>query len=291
VGSTDGAREFNEGIRESAEIVANVDKGFMHYLKYFRNDLEVTAPIRIESGTHGEYGGGVYFEQSRHRCILAGTVVGSDDDATWTACAECANFEPVLGQAKIHVEKLWTPGEFTHVFEDLERGLAQSQSYQAAIPYRKLQIERFSAGVAKFGQAFKWHAYGKGDAPVRADTYSYHAAASRPFRVSDGPDLWNQGPVKFAPPASDEMLGTFPKLANSTWLVQFGGRVFGGPGEVGTGSSVSAPDWDRDNVLTFSGGFWLRNLLRLGSYNLWLEQGRNQDLRVRLHALPPPGGE
>jgi hypothetical protein len=30
-----------------------------------------------------------------------------------------------------------------------------------------------------------------------------------------------------------------------------GGRVFGGPGEVGTGLSVSAPDWDRDNVLTF----------------------------------------
>jgi hypothetical protein len=78
VGSTDGAREFNEG---SAEIVANVDKGFMHYLKYFRNDLEVTASIRIESGGHREYGWGVYFEQGRHRCALAGTVVGSEDDA------------------------------------------------------------------------------------------------------------------------------------------------------------------------------------------------------------------
>jgi hypothetical protein len=30
------------------------------------------------------------------------------------------------------------------------------------------------------------------------------------------------------------------------------------------------------------------NPLRLGSYNLSLEQGRNQDCRVRLHALPPP---
>jgi hypothetical protein len=148
----------------------------------------------------------------------------------------------VLGQAKIHVEKLWTPDEFTHVFEDLERGLAQSQSYQAATPYRKLQIERFGAGVAKFGQAFEWHTYGEGDAPVRADTYAYHAAASRRFRVLDGPDAWNQGRVVVVPPVSDEVPGTSAKLANSTGLVQFGGRVFGGPGEVGTESSVSAPD-------------------------------------------------
>jgi hypothetical protein len=81
VGSADGAAEFDEGIRESSEMVASVDKGFMQYIKYFRNDREVTASIRIESGRHGEYGWGVYFEQGRHRCILAGTIVGNDEDA------------------------------------------------------------------------------------------------------------------------------------------------------------------------------------------------------------------
>jgi hypothetical protein len=81
VGTADGAAEFNEGIRESGEIVANVDDGFAHYLKYFRNDLEVTASIRIESERHGEYVWGVHFEQGRQRCILAGTVLGSDEDA------------------------------------------------------------------------------------------------------------------------------------------------------------------------------------------------------------------
>jgi hypothetical protein len=52
------APDFNEGVRESAEIIANVDKGFEHYIKYFRNDLPVTAVTRVEKGHHGEYGWG-----------------------------------------------------------------------------------------------------------------------------------------------------------------------------------------------------------------------------------------
>jgi hypothetical protein len=66
---------FNEQLRESSEIVAKVDKGFRHYIKYFRSELPVTAAIRVEKGHHGDYGWGVYFEQGRHRCVLAGTVV------------------------------------------------------------------------------------------------------------------------------------------------------------------------------------------------------------------------
>jgi hypothetical protein len=81
IGPTDGAREFNEGIRERAEIVANVDNGFVHCLKYFRDDLPVTAAIGVENGRHGEYGWGVYFGQGWHRCILTGTVVGCDMDS------------------------------------------------------------------------------------------------------------------------------------------------------------------------------------------------------------------
>jgi hypothetical protein len=98
-------------------------------------------------------------------------------------CAEWANFEPGPGQVKVHVEKLWTPDEFGFVFEELEAGLEQSQSYQAATPYRKLQIERFSVGVSKFGQDFEWYAHSalESGPPVRASTYSYHAAASRRF--------------------------------------------------------------------------------------------------------------
>jgi hypothetical protein len=68
VESSDDARQFNEGIRGSAEIVANADKGFGHYLKYFRADRPVTAAVRVESGKHSEYGWGVYFEQGGHRC-------------------------------------------------------------------------------------------------------------------------------------------------------------------------------------------------------------------------------
>jgi hypothetical protein len=50
VESADDARQFNEGIRDSAEIAANADKGFRHYLKYFRADRPVTAAVRVETG-------------------------------------------------------------------------------------------------------------------------------------------------------------------------------------------------------------------------------------------------
>jgi hypothetical protein len=69
IGTAEGAAEFNEGIRESGERAANVDKGFMHYLKYYRNNLEVTASIRIESGRHGEYGWGVYFDPTHVHAV------------------------------------------------------------------------------------------------------------------------------------------------------------------------------------------------------------------------------
>jgi hypothetical protein len=55
-GSPPNIPDFNDGIRESAEIVANVDKGFVHYIKRFRVDIPVSAVIRVEEGYHGEYG-------------------------------------------------------------------------------------------------------------------------------------------------------------------------------------------------------------------------------------------
>jgi hypothetical protein len=97
-----------------SEIVANVDKGFQHYVKCFRDELPVTAAVRVEKGHHGEHGWGVYFEQGRYRCILAGIVAEHSEeealeDAMWTAVAEWASFEPTLGKPKIHRETLWAP--------------------------------------------------------------------------------------------------------------------------------------------------------------------------------------
>jgi hypothetical protein len=182
--------EFNEGIRNSAEIVANVDKGFVHYIERFRNDFPVTAAIRVDKGHHGEYGWGVYFEQGRHRCILAGTLANRREeeaweDTLWTACAEWASFEPVLGQHKIHQEILWIPDEFTHIFE----GGTFDQEFRNASEYRKKQMERFAAGTQRFQQMYDWHSFAESDPPKRENYYSYHAAASRRIRISDGPSL------------------------------------------------------------------------------------------------------
>jgi hypothetical protein len=88
--------------------------------------------------------------------------------------------------------------------------------------------------------------------PKRADGSAYHAASSRRVRVSDGPSLWEEGQVVFTPPSSQPVAGTYPLFDFSSLG---GGRSQGGPGEAGTGSGVSARDKDRDNVLTYSGGF------------------------------------
>jgi hypothetical protein len=216
-GNPTGIPGFNEGLRESAEIVVNVDKGFVHFIEQFRNDRAVTASRRVEKGHQGEYGWGVYFEQGRHRCILAGTLSNRPgEDELWTASAEWANFEPVLGQLKIHQERLWTPEEFAHIFEDE----TYSREPPRASEFRKRQMDRFMTGIRKFGQGFEWHPRAESDPPKKADYYSYHAAASTRIRVSDGPELWSQGQVVFAPPVSQsETPGTSPQAtAQQGWF-------------------------------------------------------------------------
>jgi hypothetical protein len=96
-------------------------------------------------------------------------------------------------------------------------------------------MERFAAGTQKFGRAYEFIAAAEGDPPRRADGCAYHAASSRGIRVSDGPSLWEEGQVVFAPTASQKVQGT------SLQVYDFGGRVQVGPGEAGTGFSVSAP--------------------------------------------------
>jgi hypothetical protein len=237
--------------------------------------------------------------------LLGSAPKGSDSNVPMPTRAEVASgtpirsvlipcsddlFVPVPGQVKIHVEKLWTLDDFGFAFQELESGLEQSQSYHAATPYRNLQIERFGAGVSKFGQAFEWYSHSalESGPPVRANTYSYHAAASRRFRISDGLDLWSQGRVVFVPPASQSVApGTPPPpvpRAFPNWRTSFRGTRRG-----------------RNRIKRFRAGlrpgqcshlFWriLAETFTTPRHEwLCLVQGRNQDLRVRLHALPHPG--
>jgi hypothetical protein len=46
-GELPGISEFNEGIRESAEIVANVHKGFVHYIERLRVCLLSSSPVGV----------------------------------------------------------------------------------------------------------------------------------------------------------------------------------------------------------------------------------------------------
>jgi hypothetical protein len=109
-----------------------------------------------------------------------------------------------------------------------------------ASEYRQKQMARFAIDTQSFEQQYEWHSAAESDPPKREEYYSYHAAASRRIRISDGPSLLDQGQVVFAPPASQSVApGTSPKVSG---IVQMGGRVFGGSGEAGTGSRVSAPD-------------------------------------------------
>jgi hypothetical protein len=115
----------NQSIRESALEAQNVDKGFAHFVSHYRPNQPVGAAIWTEKGHHGDWCWGVFFQQGRHRCILAGVSSGrpeeeGDEDALWTACAAWANFEPVLGQPKAHPETLLFQESCTHSFEGNE---------------------------------------------------------------------------------------------------------------------------------------------------------------------------
>jgi hypothetical protein len=199
------------------------------YIKYFRNELPVTTAVRVEKGHHGEYGWGVYFEQGRHRCVLAGTVANRPEeeaweDTLWTACAEWANFAPVLGKPKIHREALWAPDEFGHIFA----GDTFESEYAAASEHRRALMDKFAAGTWKFAQVYEFLSASEEDPPKRADGYAYHAAASRRIRISDGPSLWEEGQVVFAPPSSQPVAGTSPQFdfstlgATSSWRARRG---------------------------------------------------------------------
>jgi hypothetical protein len=225
---------FNEALRESSEIVANVDKGFRQYIKYFRDELPVTAAVRVEKGHHGDCGWGVYFEQRRRRCVLAGTVVDRPEeeaweDTMWTACAEWANFEPVLGRQKYHRETLLAPDQFGHIFA----GDTFEAEYAAASEYRRAAMDKFALGTRKFAQAYEFRSAAEEDPPNPADGYAYHAPASRRVRISDGPSLWEEGQVVFVSPSSQSVAGTSPQVVDISSLR--GRRVQDGPGEGGTG--------------------------------------------------------
>jgi hypothetical protein len=99
-------------------------------------------------------------------------------------------------------------------------------------------MDKFALETRKFAQAYEFRSAAEEDPPKRADGYAYHAAASRRILISDGPSLWDEGHVVFVPPSSQPVAGTSLVFDFSS----LGGRAQGGPGEAGTGSSVSAPD-------------------------------------------------
>jgi hypothetical protein len=210
---------YNQELRDSAQCTQNVDKGFTRYLKYFKADQKVAALMQVSQGYQGEYGSGVYFQQGRHRPVLSGTVLGMPaedalEDILWTACAEWASFQPRLGEPGIHKEAFYFTEDCTHFFElhlDSLHDLTGDPVYQNASPFGKEQIKEFCRGVQSFAQPFK-------PQPLedqRALCYVNTAASSRRFQIAEGAP-------SFAPPAS------------GAGIIQFGGRVFGGPGEAGT---------------------------------------------------------
>jgi hypothetical protein len=92
----------NQQIRESALETQNVCEGFAHYVPHFKPTEPVTAAIQVEQGIQGEYGWAVYFEQERHRRVLAAVDSGRPaeealEDAIWKACAEWASFQRISG--------------------------------------------------------------------------------------------------------------------------------------------------------------------------------------------------
>lgn len=71
---------YNQEVSDSVQITQNVDKGFVHYFKYFKPDQNVMALMQVTKGMQGEYDLGVVFQQEGHRCVLTGTVSGRPEE-------------------------------------------------------------------------------------------------------------------------------------------------------------------------------------------------------------------
>jgi hypothetical protein len=94
-------------------------------------------------------------------------------------------------------------------------------------------MDAFAAGTRKLAQAYEYRSWAEEEPPKWADGYAYHAASSRRIRISDGPSLWEEGQVVFAPPPSQTVAATPLQVVDISQLR--GRRVQGGPGEGGTG--------------------------------------------------------
>jgi hypothetical protein len=91
-------------------------------------------------------------------------------------------------------------------------GETYAEEYQRASEFRKGMMDSFSAGPRSFAQAYEYHSWAEGEPPKRADGYAYHAASPRRIWISDGPSLWEEGQVVFAPPPSQTVAGTSPQV-------------------------------------------------------------------------------
>jgi hypothetical protein len=203
-------KAYNQELRDSAQLTQNVDKGFTHYLKYFRADQKVSGSMQISQGYQSEYSWAVFFQQGRHRCVLSGTVSGRPaeealEDVLWTACAEWASFQPRLGEPKIHKETFSFTEACTHFFETYGNqlhDLSGEPMCTNASPFRKELIERFCLGVRSFARLFKTEPLSEMK-DQRAVSYVNGAASSRKFQIADGANYWLQGAPSFAPPQSE----------------------------------------------------------------------------------------
>jgi hypothetical protein len=200
---------FNEQVRESALGTQNVDKGFAHYVSYFKPTELVYAAIQGEQGPQGEYGWVVYFQQGRHGCVLTGVVSGRPaeeelEDAMWKACAELSSFQPVPGAEKEHEEHVYGIHVCTHCFEDQFQ--VGSEYYQQASPERKWLMEKFAAGCARTNFVF----HPNDDLQERIVKHATNSVRSRRYQFADGVDFW-QSQETSAPvvsPASQTALMT-----------------------------------------------------------------------------------
>jgi hypothetical protein len=151
----------------------------------------VSASIQIEQGHFEESGWGVLFEQGRNRCLLAEAAPGRPideavNDALWIACTQWENFEPDVGEPKVHQETCFFAEYCTHFFERGPnlRDMSGKRWCQEASECKRRVIERFCMGMRKLANPLILQPLIEGW--ERSADYVARVAASRQFQVPDG---------------------------------------------------------------------------------------------------------
>jgi hypothetical protein len=149
----DSVVAFNERIRESELRTQNYDKGMGRFVRKFDPEVEMPAKVSVIQGHYQACEWAVCVTRDERRCFLLNTTFGvTKEESLWTSLSGWAVFQPRHAKRRIDLGQLFSPNEFSHVFEkrwDYLDCLDQHQNFAQESEYAQECMSLFSQGLSQ----------------------------------------------------------------------------------------------------------------------------------------------